>query len=889
MPRIPGLRRAFTLPRSERATAQAVDDEIQFHLDMLVEELVAAGMTPEAARAAARRRFGDVDGVRDCCHQISTRREDEMRRVEVLATIRQDLAFAVRTLRKAPTFTLVALLTLALGIGASTAIFSVVQAVLLRPLPFREPERLVRVWLANPGHQVERSDVSMPDFQIWRDETKAFSSLAAYYHSGSGLALTGMGDAERLSTAYVTGDFFRTLGVTAARGRVLLPEEDSIGRNRVALLGHAAWMRLFGGDPAALGRTLTLDGEPFEIVGIAPRDFRFPTEDVALWVPRSVIPESGIPSHRWNRVYAVVGRLAPGATTAQAEAEIRTFAQRIAEEFPDANAGYTTVLSRPIREVIVGDVRPALLVLLAAVGLVLLVSCVNVANLLLARGSTRSREMAIRTALGAGRGRIVRQLVTESMVLALLGGALGVALAAWGARALVALSAEHLPRAADVRLDAGVLLFAVALSVVTGIAFGLVPALRTTSSDPQADLREGSRGSTEGAGGQRLRLGLVAAEVALAVLLVVGAGLALRSFARLTNVHPGFDAERTLVARFILPSERFETREGRLAAYDRMLERIRALPGVAAAGMTKNAPMRGTGEQWTYTITGRPLPRQGEEPSAMAHPVSPDWFRAMGIPLREGEDMRHVAADTSALIVIVNEALARQHWPGESAVGKSIRVGENDWRVIGVVGDVRGAALDRPAEPALYVSRVVMNRSVAALAVRTTGDPAALAPAVARAIREEVPDQPITEIAPMSAIVADTVTAPRVLAVLLALFGVLALVLAVIGLYGVVAYVVSQRTQEIGIRMALGAEPRTVVRMMLRRGLAPVVLGLVAGIALALAGTRLLRGLLYEVSPTDPGTYATVALVLLAAAALAAYVPSRRAARIAPSAALRAE
>ena len=864
-------------------------DEIQFHLDMLVEELVAGGMSPDEARAAARRQFGDVDRVRERCTEIDTIREDEMRRVEVLATIRQDLAFAARTLRKAPTFTLVALLTLALGIGASTAIYSVVQAVLLRPLPFQEPERLVQLWLSNPGQQVERSDISLPDFHIWRDETQAFSSLAAYRHSESGLALTGMGDPERLSTAYVTGDFFRTLGVSAARGRVLLPEEDSIGRNRVALLSHAAWMRLFGGDPAAVGRTLTLDGEPFAIVGIAPREFRYPAENVDLWVPRSVIPESGIPSHRWNRVYAVIGRLAPGATMAQAQAEIRTFAQRIADEFPDANAGYTTVLTRPIREAIVGDVRPALLVLLAAVGLVLLVSCVNVANLLLARGTTRARELAIRTALGAGRGRIVRQLLTESLVLAVLGGALGVALAAWGARALVALSAEYLPRAADVRLDAGVLLFALALSVLTGVAFGLVPALRTTSTDPQADLREGNRGSTEGGGGQRLRLGLVAAEVALAVLLVIGAGLALRSFARLTNVHPGFEPEHTLVARFILQAEQFDGSEEQLAAYDRMLERVRALPGVTAAGMTKNAPMRGTGEQRTFTIPGRPLPRQGEEPTAMAHPVTPDYFRAMGIPLLEGEDMRIVPADTSALIVIVNEALARQHWPGESAVGKAIRIGDYDWRVIGVVGDVRGAALDEPPEPVLYVPRVVMPRSVAALAVRTAGDPAALAPAVARAIREVVPDQPITEITPMSEIVADTVAAPRVLAVLLALFGLLALVLAVIGLYGVVSYVVSQRTQEIGIRMALGAEPRSVVRMMVRRGLAPIGIGLVAGIALALAATRLLRGLLYEVSPTDPATFAAVSAVLLLAATLAAWLPSRRAARIAPATALRGE
>jgi predicted permease len=373
------------------------------------------------------------------------------------------------------------------------------------------------------------------------------------------------------------------------------------------------------------------------------------------------------------------------------------------------------------------------------------------------------------------------------------------------------------------------------------------------------------------------------------VLLVIGAGLALRSFARLTNVHPGFEPERTLVARFNLPSERFDTREARLAGYDRMLERIRALPGVTAAGMTKNAPMRGTGEPWTFTIPGRPVPRQGEEPTAMAHPVSPDYFKAMGIPLREGEDMRVVAADSSALVVIVNEELARQHWPGESALGKSIRVFDNEWRVIGVVGDVRGAALDQPPEPALYVSRVVMNRSVAALAVRTTGDPAALAPAVARAIREVVPDLPITEITPMSEIVADSVAAPRVLAVLLGLFGVLALVLAVIGLYGVVAYVVSQRTQEIGIRMALGAAPGSVVGMMVRRGLAPIGIGLVAGIALALAATRLLRGLLFEVSPTDPGTFAVVALVLLIAATLAAWLPSRRAARVAPAVALRGE
>ena len=601
MPRLPGTRPEFRLPwRTRRQVTADVDDELAFHLDRKTEELIAAGMPADTARREASQRFGDLEFTRRYCRDEDLSRERESRVMTTWHELQQDFAYALRALRSTPGFALVALLTLALGIGANTAIFSVVRGVLLRPLPFPAAEQVVRIWHANPGENNLRSQVSEPDFLEWGAATKRLAGIAGYWYApGNSTAnLTGMGAPEVIEGAYVTPTFFQTLGTPAALGRVFRPEEAVVGNDRYLVISHGFWQRRFAGDPHIVGRALTLEGTPFTVLGVMPPEFTFPGDRIDYWIPLSTQPPDNIGRQRASRFIDVFGRMAPGVTEAQVRDELAAVARRTAEVEPEAR-GFTDVTVLPVRDALLGEVRRPLLVLLGAVGFVLLITCVNIAGLLLARATARQRELAVRAALGAGRGRIVRQLLTESLVLALLGGALGVGLAWLGVRALGFWGAAELPRAAFIRIDGAVLLFALAASTLAGLFFGLLPALRATSQDIQGTLRAGARG-TVGGQGHQLRGALVIAEVALAAILVVGAGLATRSFARILDVEPGFRPENVLAVSLSVG----DAVTDRMAYHDELFTRIGALPGVVAVGGAKNLPLRRTGEDWAMRVPG---------------------------------------------------------------------------------------------------------------------------------------------------------------------------------------------------------------------------------------------------------------------------------------------
>ena len=891
-PRIAGLRRFFRLPSAERDVHALVDDEIAFHVDMLAEQLAAEGLPPERARREALRRFGNIHGVRRRCYEISLSYATDMRRHELLSTVWQDIVYAARGIRRARGFAVVVLLTLALGIGATTAMFSVVRGVLLRPLPFPDAERVVRLWPGNPKAGTERPIISAAELEDWERELRSFEAVGAF--GAVPMAHTyGDGGAEPVyaRTSYVSRGFFPALGTPPQLGRTFRADQYVDGANRVIVVSDAFWRAHLGADPNVVGRVIHLDKKPFTVVGVMGPDFAFPDPAIAVWIPTTVMdPDDPSWRGRQMRWLNPVGRLRPGVTPEQGRVEIVALLERLATAYPKTNTGWTSVIVEDVRDSIVGKVRPGLLVLLGAVGLVLLVVCANVASLLLVRATGRGREMAVRAALGAGRGRVVRLLLTESLLFAVVGGALGVALAWSSVRTFVALGGEFLPRAADVRLDLGVLGFAVGITLLTGLVSGLWPALRASSPRLAGALREGARGSSGGAASHRARAVLVGAEVALAVVLVAGAGLMLRSFERLTSVDPGFRPEGALLARFHMhadgpppwpfPEER-----------RRVIERVRQIPGVTVAGATSFAPFTdGQAEPRPFTIPGVPAPAQGEEPLIRMQPVSPGYLKALGVPLLAGEDIDAVAGDsTAAPSAIISKRMAERFWPGQNPIGKSFVVGPRTVRVIGVAGDVRSTRLDSIAGYMAYVPERMMQRVHVSLIVRTDGDPARLAGPVRAAIREVLPRQPILQIVPMEDKVNAAAATPRFFTTLVSVFGALALTLAAVGLYGVVAYVVRQREREIGVRVALGATPAHVVGLMLRRGMKPVLVGLTVGIPLALLATRLLRSLLYEVSESDPVTFVGVAALLAAVALVASWLPSRRAARVDPTITLRAD
>lgn len=804
----------------------------------------------------------------------------------ILDELGQDLRYSVRALRKSPGFTATALLTLALGIGANTAIFSVVRGVLLEPLPFRDSERIVRLWHAHPGDAVDRGSVSEPDLLDWREQSSLTEAMGGYFYrdGGTGMDMTGTGDPERIATALVTDGFFETLGTPAMIGRYLRPEENVAGNDRVIVISHGFWTRRFGADPGILGQSITLNNEPFQIVGVMPPDLTYPAEGTLdAWIPLSVFGPESIGRARASRFMSVIARVKPGVSEDQLTAEMSGISARLASEHPEQNAGWDNVTVASIRESIIGEVRQPLMVLMVAVAMLLLVACVNIASLLLARATGRQQELAVRAALGAGRARITRQLVTESLTLAILGGLLGIALAFVAVRALRVAGASELPRAGEIGIDGVVLAFTFAVSIVSGLLFGIIPAVRASANLEQS-LRAGARG-TVGGTGQKLRKGLVIAEVALAVILVVGAGLATKSFARLTSVDPGFRPENALVVNLSTPD--FDTPAARLDYYYRVLEAIGAVPGVQAAGSARDIPLRGVGEMIRPQVPDRPSPA-GKGPSAQRHHVSIDYFKALGVPLRQGRTFEMTDRSDAPNVIVINEAMARRFWPGEDPIGQVLDVGY-ETTVIGVVGDVRQAGLAEPVEPALYHHALQQFRSRMTIVVRTAGDPLQYANSVRQAIWAVNPTQTITNVTTLESVLGTAVARPRLLAWLLALFGIIGLVLGALGIFGVLAYAVTQRQREIGVRVALGAPPRSVLGLVVGQGLVLATIGVLLGMLVAFMLTASMQSVLYGIEASDPLTFVQVALVLMAAALLASWLPARRALGIDPATALRYE
>jgi predicted permease len=869
--------RALLLPGR---VASEVDDELRFHIERQVAEYVAKGMSPEAARTEALRVFGGVQRYRE--------EVGDAHGYVLLDQLRQDLSYTVRGARRSPGFTAIVVLTLALGVGATTAIFSVVRGVLLRELPFGEPDRLVRMWIANPTQNAMRNAVSIPDLDDWRRLTVDFDHVAGYSTLPTGLALVDGGEPVRLHTAFVTADFFATLGVGALVGRTMLPSEHVDGADRVVVLSYALWMSRYSGARDIVGRTLRMNDEPFTVIGVMPREFRFPERETEVWTPTTVVPATGIPRTRGNRWLNVVARLAPGVSQERARSDVALLTSRLASEYGDTNGGWTSATVAPLRDELLGASRGGVLILFGAVVLTLILACVNVANLVLARATRRSRELAVRTALGAGRARLARQLFTESVALALAGGGLGVLIASWGVKGLVSLIGPWLPAVGDVRVDATVLAFAFGVSALTGLAFGLIPAM-SGRGNLAGTLRESGRGNTGAASTNALRRVLVALEVGLAMMLVVGAGLLVKSFARLNQVDLGFDAERTVFARLTIPASRYPGSPTYLPVAYRMLAAVRTAPGVTAAALVKDGPMRAGGEPGTFTIPGQAATASTAEPRANFLPSSDGVVRALGLRLEAGRDLIEQDRDSSTVGVVITATLARRHWPGRSPVGEEIVLYEQRARVVGVVAGAHYTSVQGEPVPIVYVPNTLMTRRIFTVVARTSGDPALALAGVREAIRRVERDQPITEIGTVRDAVGDAVAAPRVLTMLVGAFGVLALMLAAIGVYGVVAYVVGQRTNEIGIRIALGAKSADIVSWALRTGLVPALVGLTGGAAAALVLSRLLGAQLYEVSPTDPVVFGGVAVALVVVTLLASGVPARRAANVDPAIALRSD
>ena len=856
-----------------------LDDELGSTFDLLVDENVRAGMTDDAARRKAQLQLGAVEPLKE--------RVRDVRAGAGVEAFAQDVHYALRLLRRAPGFTTVALLTLALGIGATTTMFSIVNGVLLRPLPYPDADRLVRVYLANPEQGVADGMVSPPDFEEWRTQSRSIAAMAAYQAMST--ILTGRGDPEEIETTFVAGDFFDVLRTTAHIGRPLV-EQDMRQALPHAVISERLWTVRFGRDEGVLGSALLLWGRAYTIVGVMPTDFRYPTPGTDVWAPRSVLSEMEIgPRNRNQRVLEIVARLTPGVTVAQAQSELNAITGRLATEFPETNTGWNTATVLSLRNTIVGDVDRALMIVLVMVGVTLLIGCVNLANLMLARGPARAGEIAIRTALGAGRLRIVRQILTESVVLAFLGGAIGIALSFWGVQAILALSADTLPRVEDVRVDARVMAFGVLLAVVTGALFGLLPALRAARAEPQQHLRSG-RGSV--GGGHRLRNALVVAEVSLAIVLVIGAGLMTRSFLALRNVEPGFDPERVLAVSMMINISGATDVVGHIVGQRRaFIERLAALPGVVDVGAVNSLPLQGGIWEWfEFTRADGTAMPDGSQLRADRSYVDGGYLRAMGIPLLRGEPLprdRSQVAKGAPLPFLINETGARRFWPNEEAVGQLVHAPWGQGVVAGVVGDVRHLGLAQEPTPAVYFPHYVGPRVVTTLVARTQGDPIALAGAVRQAIRDIDPNQPIRSISPLSVVMSESIDRDRFFTVVFVVFGGLALVLAAIGVYGVLAYSVGQRTQEIGVRMAMGARGTDILQMVLRGGMRLVLAGVGLGAGIALLLTRVLSSQLYGVSATDPVTFIAAPAGLVVVALVACYVPARRAVRIQPVTALR--
>jgi putative ABC transport system permease protein len=814
----------------------------------------------------------------------------------------QDLRYSLRMLVKSPGFTVVAVIALTLGIGANTAIFSVINAVLLRPLPFDEPERLVNVWETRPQRGIKQNVVAYPNFADWRDQNDVFDRIAASYISD--FTLTGDDNPERLQCGIVSSDLFPLLGAQPLVGRVFLPEDDKSGAPLTVILGYDLWKQRYNSDPGIIDSSITLNNTAYTVIGVMPENFQFPVRNdpVDLWTTfaKDLTPVAGksIAERRVEHFLRVIARLKPGVTIQQAQTTMETIAARLSEKYPDTNANWGVSVS-PALEDLVGKVRATLLILMGAVGCVLLIACANVSSLLLARATTRHKEMAIRAALGASRLRVIRQLLTESAVLAIVGGLLGLVVALWGTSELVALSGEGLPRAGQIGIDMRVLGFTMLLAIFTSVLFGLVPAIHSSKTDLNEALKEGGRGSSDGARRNRLRSVLVTAEVAIAVVLLVGAGLLLQSLWRLQRVDTGLNHNNVMTAEIGLPLVKYKTQQ-QGDFYHRLRERLVSLPGVESASAVYPLPLKTSRISIAFEIEGRPVPRS-ERPSADFRVVSLDYFRTMGIQLVNGRDFNERDHYNAPGVVIINELFAERFFPGEDPISKRILPGISFEpgkapalrEIVGVVRNVKHLGLNKDFTPEYYVLHEQMPYNYMVLVVKTAGDPNSLVGAVRDEVGSMDKDLPLYNIRTMDEYLSLSITQPRLIAMLLAIFAGLALALTAIGLYGVVSYYVAQRTHEIGVRMALGAKPADVLRLVVMQSMTLAVAGVIIGLAGTFILTRVLASiisdLLFGIGASDPLTFLVIALIIIGVALAACFVPARRATEVDPMVALRYE
>ncbi|HEX5889841.1 MAG TPA: ABC transporter permease [Pyrinomonadaceae bacterium] len=821
-----------------------------------------------------------------------------------MSTLWQDIRYGVRMLWKNRGITAIVIFALALGIGANTAIFSVVNTVLLRPLPYEESDRLV--FLNEKSPVLDEMSISYPNFSDWRAHNQSFENIGVY-NRGS-YNLTGTGEAERIVTGQMSADLFTVLRANALHGRVYTNDEDKPGGTPVVVLSYGLWQRRFGGQMSILNQPITLNGKSYTVIGVMPQTFQYPSR-VEMWVPVGQLSDSAAWKSRGNHpgLYGV-GRLKPGVTFEQADADMNTLAANLEKQYPDSNAG-NRVRLRPLLEIYVSDVRRALWVIFAAVGFVLLIACANIANLLLARATARRKEMAIRTAVGASRWRLARQLVTESVVLSLIGGAIGLLLARWGIDLILYVSPDAIPRSREIGLDWMVLAFTIGVSFLTGILFGLIPAIQAGEVDVHETLKETGRGVS---GRQWLRSSLVVVEVATTLVLLIGAGLMIRSFYLLQKVNPGFSYEHLTSFSVSLPQRKYANQETRASFYNRLLENIRALPGVESSAAASGLPLGNNGWQTSFLVDGQPRPPREQTPLMEACLVTPDYFRAMNIPVLRGrvfndrDDRSHLAGrDLSKLsenereiaalnTIVIDEEFARRHWPNEDAVGKRIRLGGDDdgqlLEVIGVVGRVKMESLNQNRDRVQgYFPYAQLPNGGMTVLVKGSSDPNQLMSSIRAAVKEIDPDQPIYNPRTMHEIRAESVAGERLNLTLLSLFAGIALVLAIVGIYGVMSYSVTQRTHEIGIRMAIGARPRDVFTMILGQGMKLALIGVAIGLLLAFALTRLMATMLFGVEPTDVPTFAAISILLISVAVLACYLPGRRATKVEPTVSLRYE
>ena len=872
-----------------RSVERDVDDELAFHLAMRAEKLRRAGLEPDAASAQARERFGDPDKFRDECITIGQQYAREVRFMEWVESIWSDFRYALRTLRRMPAFTTVATLTLALGIGATTAMFTLVNGILLRPLPYPHADRLVRVIQSYPEKGLDTWGVNYQNIALYRDRANDFEAFSAF-RNGSITLRTDRGP-ERLTVQRVTSEFFKVVGVSPMMGRAFTFDEDTPEKNNVIVLSYGTWQTRFGGNPSIVGTKLDVDGQPMTIIGVMPNGFAFPRPEVKAWLPMGLDP-----NRRFGFFNSGLGLLRPGVSREHAERQTTAIMWDWARQSRQSQAGVDPsktkmkTIVQPMQEALTGRSGRPLTILFAAVSLILLIAIANVATLLSSRAAGRGREISLRTALGATGGRLVRQLLTESVALALLGAIVGVGLAVGGLRMFTHSKLATLPRIDEVGVDARVLAFTLIVSVVSGVIFGLLPALHAARSRLSSDLTAGQRDSSH-RGTRRVNNGLVVVQLALSVVLLIAAGLVLKSFQRLTHVELGFRTEGVTSISLQLPQRVSTSALAMNAFVGSALREVRAIPGAQSAALSWSLPFEGSNNYDGYLIEGRPVPPSGNEDQILQTGVTPGYFATIGIPMRYGRDFATTDDSTSQPVAVVDETLARRYWTGAEALGKRIRItGDTTWfTIVGVVGSIRDDDATRELEPHLYNSIPQVGGGRLSLAIRTAGDPSSVLTAAARAIARVEPAIPLESAKTFSAIVDQSFATRRLTKLLLGGFALLAMVLAAVGIYGVMSLHVANRTREFGIRLAVGAQPDALIRLVLGEGAVLAALGVGLGVLGALAATRWISSLLYEVSPTDPVVFGSLALALGLIAVASCFVPAWRAARSDPLSVLRAD